>query len=102
MIKDFQCSKNRLVISFCGEIDEFASRSLRVELDDLIERYRARQVVFDFKDVAFVDSTGIGLVIGRYKNSRNFGVELLLQNVPNNIDRIFKSCGLYKYIPKVG
>lgn len=93
---------NNLLISLCGEIDEFSSRTLRGELDSLIDDTKPlKSVTIDLKAVSFVDSTGLGLIIGRYKKLRAQGAELTLSNVPANIDKVFKTSGVYNIAPKI-
>ena len=74
--------RGRLTVFFKGDIDEFACRTLRTELDAEMEREKPREVVFDLKDVSFVDSTGLGLILGRYKKLSASGGVLRLKDVP--------------------
>ena len=59
-----------------------------------------KNIVFDFKDVSFMDSSGIGLIMGRYKKVMFIGGKAAVTNVGNAVDRIFKISGLYKIIEK--
>ena len=56
-----------LVFKIVDEIDEFSAQKIRREADYEIKRYMPRKVIFDFDSVTFMDSAGIGLIIGRYK-----------------------------------
>lgn len=99
---DFESSWNGavLTVSVEGEIDEFSSRSLRSELDGLIERRRPRRLVLDMSKVSFVDSTGLGLIFGRYKKLDAMGAELALCNVPRPVDKVFAMSGVYSFVEK--
>ena len=99
---DFESSWNGavLTVSVEGEIDEFSSRSLRSELDGLIERRRPRRLVLDMSKVSFVDSTGLGLIFGRYKKLDAMGAELALCNVPRQVDKVFAMSRAYYFVEK--
>ena len=99
---DFESSWNGavLTVSVEGEIDEFSSRSLRAELDGLIENSRPRRMVLDMSKVSFVDSTGLGLTFGRYKILNAVGAELALRNVPRQVDRVLAMSGVYSFVEK--
>ena len=59
-----------LVFRINEEIDEFSVKSIRRKADYEIERFMPREVVFDFDSVTFMDSAGIGMVIGRFKQAQ--------------------------------
>ena len=64
---------NALVVRLSGDLDHSAATRLRGELDGLIEGTGAKKLVLDVSDVPFMDSSGIGLVIGRYKRMSRRG-----------------------------
>lgn len=88
-----------LVLKITEEIDEFTSQKIRRKADNEIERYMPKRVVFDFNSVSFMDSAGIGMLIGRYKLTRMLGGKLELTNVNQSIKKIFEMCGILKIIP---
>ena len=56
-----------LLVEITEEIDHHTTEKMRRDLDNDITRYMPRKVIFDFNKVSFMDSAGIGMVIGRYK-----------------------------------
>ena len=64
----YQVQENCLTIFLPSEIDHHNSEELRRESDHLIERNHIRYVIFDFKETDFMDSSGIGVLIGRCRN----------------------------------
>ena len=100
---NLECKKERgaLTFSFSGDIDEFSCRTLRSEIDGTIAECAPREVVFDMKNVYFVDSTGLGLIIGRYKRLSAAGGVLRLKNVPPQVDKVFRASGVYSVVEKV-
>ena len=68
-------------------------------MDNEIERYLPKKIIFDFNQVTFMDSAGIGMLIGRYKTIRMIGGVAELANVKPSIRKIFEMCGVLKIIP---
>ncbi len=77
-----------------GEIDHHTALPIRLEIDDRIESCRPRHTVMDFSDVTFMDSSGIGLVMGRYKILSEFGGELEITGLSNNSYKVMRLAGL--------
>jgi len=71
---DICINKEVLTARISGEIDHHTAGDLRNDLDNAIEMYSPSLMIMDFEKVTFMDSSGIGLVMGRYKNiSKNKG-----------------------------
>lgn len=70
-----------LVFKITDEIDDHSAQTIRRMVDYEIERYMPKKIVFDFDSVTFMDSAGIGLIIGRYKFARMLGASLELSNL---------------------
>ena len=77
-----------------GEIDHHTAKSMRESIDTAIEMNMPSLLVLDFKDVSFMDSSGIGLVMGRYRLLQKTGSTLNLVNLPENIYKIMKLAGI--------
>ncbi len=92
---------DQLLIYLIGDVDEHYVSKIRDKIDGLILVTGLRKVIFDFNNVSFVDSTGLGLIFGRYKKLASRGIELLLQNVPAHVDRVFRTSGVYSVCPKI-
>ena len=90
-----------LVFKIVDEIDEFSAQKIRREADYEIKRYMPRKVVFDFDSVTFMDSAGIGMIIGRYKQVALIGGTMLLANLTESVRKIFEMSGVLKLIPEV-
>lgn len=91
---------DRLIIfEITEELDHHTCDALRRRIDYEIERFMPKKVIFDFNRVVFMDSAGIGLIIGRYKTTVSLGGKLELINVKNKLNRIFEMSGIFKLIP---
>ena len=91
----------QLTLKITEEIDEHTTEKLRRKIDNEITRFLPRKVIFDFSNVSFMDSAGIGMLLGRYKVIKMLGGQLELENVNKQIRRIFEISGILKIIPLV-
>lgn len=89
-----------LVIHLREDLDHHNAIWIREEADRRIERENVKHVVFDFENVNFMDSSGIGVIMGRYKKVIFIGGKAAVVNVGNNINKIMNFSGLYKIIEK--
>jgi len=87
-----------LVVELTEEIDHHNSEKIRTRLDYEIQRFMPKKVILDLENVKFMDSAGIGLIIGRYKITKSYGGELEIKNVSNKIKMIFEMAGIEKII----
>ena len=88
-----------LVFKITDEIDDCSVQKIRRKADYEIERYMPKKVVFDFDSVTFMDSAGIGLIIGRYKFTNMLGGKLEVANLTQSVRKIFDMSGILKLIP---
>ncbi len=77
-----------------GELDHHAARSIREEIDEAAQRAHPAVLVLDFRDVTFMDSSGIGLVMGRYALMQELEGELKIENLPTHIKKVMRLAGL--------
>ena len=90
-----------LILKITDEIDDHNVQNIRRKADYEIERYMPKKIIFDFDRVTFMDSAGIGLLIGRYKFANMIGAKLELSNLTQSVRRIFDMSGILKLIPTV-
>ncbi len=77
-----------------GEIDHHSAKGIREEIDDTAQRAHPSILILDFKDVSFMDSSGIGLVMGRYSLMQELEGELRVINLSGHIRKVMKLAGL--------
>lgn len=87
-----------LIFEITEELDHHVSEKIRKRADYEIQRFMPKKVIFDFKRVGFMDSAGIGLIIGRYKQTQIYGGKLELINVSDKLKKIFEMSGILKII----
>ena len=94
--------KNKtLYIKLSGELDEYSASHCKSKLDEAFENLGYNQIVIDLSDLTFMDSTGIGVLIGRYKKVKQNNKQIYIANPNKQIEKIFKMSGLYEIMPKI-
>lgn len=85
-------------IKFYGDIDDTVCPKYRQEISELINQNSNKDVVFDFKEVTFIDSSGIGLILGRYNQLKDYHKKLYINQTNTQIKKLFKISGIYTII----
>lgn len=88
----------RVTIFVSGEIDHHNAAVLRLEADEVIQSKLAPNVRLDFNDVTFMDSSGIGFVLGRYRIVDSYGGNIEVVNLSNRLYAMMKLAGLEKLV----
>ena len=92
----YQIEENCLTIFLPKELDHHNAMEVQRESDRLISRYHIRYVIFDFKSTDFMDSSGIGVIMGRYKKVCMFGGEVWAAHANERIRKILTMSGTAK------
>ena len=86
----FSAADDVLYAYLAGEIDHDAAQSLRMQLDDALVSRTPRTLVLDFGGVGFMDSSGLGLILGRQRCVRALGGSLRVQHAPRQLRRVME------------
>lgn len=97
----YEKKKNTLIVRLSGELDHSAVTGIRGELDKLIAQSGAKKLIFDLKGLDFMDSSGIGLIIGRYKLMARAGGSVAVCGPDARIDQIFRMAGIYQLVERL-
>ena len=98
----YRVERNGLYIYLYGELDEFSAVYCRSKTDEIIDcAVGFKNVVFDFSGVTFMDSTGIGVLLGRYKRLKKMAVPAFIRNPSLSVNKILQISGLYEIMPKI-
>lgn len=100
---EYKYIENQRILLFriTEEIDEFKAKEIRRKADYEIERFMPKRVIFDFNCVSFMDSSGIGMMIGRYKQTSLLGGKMELTNLRPSVKKIFEMSGVLRLIPEI-
>lgn len=96
MVIRMDVSPQAITVWLSGELDHHAAHSLREQIDAAIERSVAKTLRLDFSGVTFMDSSGIGLIMGRYRLMTARGGRLLVVGASERLLRVMKLAGLEK------
>ena len=91
-----------LVISIIGEIDHHSAEYIRDKIDAQMMKSTTRNIVFDLSRVGFMDSSGIGVVVGRYKNISKLDGKAAIVTPNAQIRKILEISGIQRIIPIFG
>lgn len=92
-------NKNKLLnLQITEEVDHCMAEKLRNKADFEIQKYMPKKVLMDFKNVSFMDSAGIGMILGRYKMTKMIGGTLQIINVTPSIKKVLEMSGILKIV----
>ena len=97
----YKINDDILYVMLIGELDEYSASYIREHLDNTFENNKFSSVVFEMSDLEFMDSTGIGVLIGRYKKLKKRNKSIYISNPSNAIEKIFNMSGIYEIMPKI-
>ena len=98
MEERFMINGTNLTILVPAELDHHNAEEIRKESDHLIEHNHIRYVIFDFADTKFCDSSGIGVIMGRYRKIYMLGGEVCAVHTSERIRKILTMSGVTKII----
>jgi len=81
-----------------GELDQCSAQAIRRDLDRLIKDPTVRRLVLDFKGMPFMDSSGIGVILGRYRIMRERGGSVAVTNMNDHVKKVFCLSGMSQVI----
>ena len=85
---------NKVIALLSGEIDHHNAKSLRQDIDFSLRENQPEELIMDFSEVGFMDSSGIGLVMGRYKLMQEIGGNLVVRNPPPHLKKVMRLSGI--------
>lgn len=95
----FDKSEEKLIVYLMGELDHHSADEVRSKIDDRLDRDGIHKLIMDFSGVTFMDSSGIGVVIGRFKKLSLRKGLICIANVNRSVAKVFELSGMYKIIP---
>jgi stage II sporulation protein AA (anti-sigma F factor antagonist) len=98
LMMDFEVKRDVLIIRLSGELDHHTAEELREKVTDTLEREAIRHIVLNLERLTFMDSSGLGVILGRYKQIKNLGGEMIVCAVSPTVKRLFDMSGLFKII----
>lgn len=91
----FDVIKNTLVAELFGELDHHAAEKARDKIDEAVDNYGVQNLIFDFTNVSFMDSSGIGMVLGRYRKMNEMEKKIAIVSCSKAIRNILNMAGVF-------
>lgn len=91
-------AQDKLIVSLDGEIDHHSAAEIREGLDKMIAVSRPKVMVLELSGIDFMDSSGLGLVLGRYRRLNEMGSQMVIKNPGARTEKIFAMAGVDKLI----
>ncbi|MDE6413857.1 MAG: anti-sigma factor antagonist [Anaeroplasmataceae bacterium] len=88
--------KDILILRLKGELDDVSASDLRTRISNYIDSYKINHLVLNLAELTFLDSSGIGFIIGRYHQLRKRNGDITISNVNSKVERIIYISGLAK------
>lgn len=88
--------KDILILRLKGELDDVSVSDLRMRISNYIDSYKINHLILNLQDLSFLDSSGIGFIIGRYHQLRKRNGDITISNINSKIERIIYISGLAK------
>ncbi|AFS78043.1 anti-sigma F factor antagonist SpoIIAA [Gottschalkia acidurici 9a] len=95
---DFKVKNESLLVNFNGELDHHTAKYVRDKIDEAYADHNTNNIVIDLNNLNFMDSSGIGLLMGRYKIVTQKGGNLSIINVSPRVEKILKMSGILKIV----
>ncbi|CAM4039960.1 anti-sigma F factor antagonist [Bacillus manliponensis] len=93
-----EVKRDVLCIRLAGELDHHTAEELRAKVTDMIETKGIHHIVLNLADLSFMDSSGLGVILGRYKQVKSLGGEMVVCAISPPVKRLFEMSGLFKVI----
>ncbi|WP_106497349.1 anti-sigma F factor antagonist [Lentibacillus sp. Marseille-P4043] len=94
----FDVKEDVLIVRLSGELDHHEAESLRNEWKEMMYKNAVKHVVLNLESVSFMDSSGLGVILGRYKEVLQLGGEMVVCSVSPAVNRLFEMSGLFKIV----
>ena len=96
----YEISNGVMIYYLPKELDHYSAECIKRKSEAVFETEKVDYLIFDFKDTVFMDSSGIGLITGRFRKVHDAGGQVCVVNVNEGIDKILNMSGIYRIIKK--
>lgn len=90
--------KKILVVSLSGELDHHTAKEVKNLIEEVVKNRNIKNLILDFSNLIFMDSSGIGVIVGRYKLLSSLGGRIVISGASKNVSRLLYMSGINKII----
>nr|WP_279663041.1 anti-sigma F factor antagonist [Ectobacillus ponti] len=95
---NLEVKRDVLCIRLEGELDHHTAEELRTKVTDVLEKNQLHHIILNLEHLSFMDSSGLGVILGRYKHIKSLGGEMVVCAISPAVKRLFEMSGLFKII----
>jgi stage II sporulation protein AA (anti-sigma F factor antagonist) len=95
---EFEQGRRALIVRLKGELDHHTADAVKARMEEAISKEDTRHVILSLKDLTFMDSSGLGVILGRYKQITSKGGKMVVCDVTSSVYRLFELSGLFKIV----
>src|SRR5690606_8484618 len=100
MSANIEHTHNAVIVRLIGELDHHNADRVRSQIEQAMRKEQVKHVVMDLQQLTFMDSSGIGVILGRYKQVKAKGGKLIICNANRSVNRLLELSGLFKIIER--
>lgn len=100
-MKSYEVDNEAMIYYLPRELDHYAADSLKRKTEEIFLQQKIKYLIFDFEKTVFMDSSGIGLITGRFRKVNDYGGKVYVVHVGAGIDKILEMSGIYRIVCKV-
>ncbi|MED4602351.1 anti-sigma F factor antagonist [Paenibacillus validus] len=90
--------RNALIVRLTGELDHHTADTVKARMEEAILRGHSAHIILSLKNLTFMDSSGLGVILGRYKQITGRGGKMVVCDVNASVYRLFEMSGLFKIL----
>lgn len=98
LITDWKTKENVLLVRLSGELDHHEAEQFKTEWQTMIKETKTEHVIMNLEQLTFMDSSGLGVILGRYKEIKQRKGEMVVCSISPAVKRLFELSGLFKII----
>ena len=93
--------QDKMIVFLSGEIDHHSVKDIRDDIDRIMIDSKPKALILNLTGIGFMDSSGLGLILGRYRRANELGIQLFISGADKNVLKILKMAGVDKLIKTV-
>lgn len=95
---EFEHGRKALIVRLKGELDHHTAEAVKARMEEAIESGNCRNIILSMKNLSFMDSSGLGVILGRYKQITSKGGKMIVCDVNPSVYRLFQMSGMFKIL----
>lgn len=100
VIANIERNQHAIIVRLNGELDHHSADRVRTLIEEAMMKDHVKHLVMDMQELTFMDSSGIGVILGRYKQVKAKGGKLIICNANRSVNRLLELSGLFKIIER--